>query len=151
MMLLEDVGMSLDDCVVIREVLSRVGDRWSVFVVCLLRDGPKRFSELRRANIGISQRMLTLTLRGLERDGLVIRTVSTTAPRRVDYALSPLGRTLLASVLDLAAWANTNRDEILSARSRFDSVERPRPKRSDVRELAPPRSEAAPVFHEETE
>jgi GNAT superfamily N-acetyltransferase len=66
MMLLEDVGMSLDDCAVIREVLSRVGDRWSVFVVCLLREGPKRFSELRRANIGISQRMLTLTLRGLE-------------------------------------------------------------------------------------
>ena len=112
MMLLEDVGMSLDDCAVIREVLSRVGDRWSVLVVCLLREGPKRFSELRRANIGISQRMLTLTLRGLERDGLVIRTVSTTAPRRVDYALSPLGRTLLTSVLDLAAWANTNRDEI---------------------------------------
>ena len=138
-MLQEDVGMSLDDCVAIREVLSRVGDRWSVFVVCLLRDGSKRFSELRRANIGISQRMLTLTLRGLERDGLVIRTVSTTAPRRVDYALSSLGRTLLASVLDLAAWANTNRDEILSARSRFDSVERPRPKRSDVRELAPQR------------
>jgi DNA-binding HxlR family transcriptional regulator len=137
MMLLEDVGMSLDDCAVIREVLSRVGDRWSVFVVCLLREGPKRFSELRRANIGISQRMLTLTLRGLERDGLVIRTVSTTAPRRVDYALSPLGRTLLTSVLDLAAWANTNRAEILSARSRFDSVERPRPKRSDVRELVP--------------
>jgi DNA-binding HxlR family transcriptional regulator len=150
MMLLEDVGMSLDDCVVIREVLSRVGDRWSVFVVCLLREGPKRFSELRRANIGISQRMLTLTLRGLERDGLVIRTVSTTAPRRVDYALSPLGRTLLTSVLDLAAWANTNRDEILSARSRFDSVERPRPKRSDVRELAP-RPDAPQAFSEESE
>jgi DNA-binding HxlR family transcriptional regulator len=149
-MLLEDVGMSLDDCVVIREVLSRVGDRWSVFVVCLLREGPKRFSELRRANIGISQRMLTLTLRGLERDGLVIRTVSTTAPRRVDYALSPLGRTLLTSVLDLAAWANTNRDEILSARSRFDSVERPRPKRSDVRELAP-RADAPQAFSEESE
>jgi DNA-binding HxlR family transcriptional regulator len=149
-MLLEDVGMSLDDCVVIREVLSRVGDRWSVFVVCLLREGPKRFSELRRANIGISQRMLTLTLRGLERDGLVIRTVSTTAPRRVDYALSPLGRTLLTSVLDLAAWANTNRDEILSARSRFDSVERPRPKRSDVRELAP-RPDAPQAFSEESE
>jgi DNA-binding HxlR family transcriptional regulator len=150
MMLLEDVGMSLDDCAVIREVLSRVGDRWSVFVVCLLREGPKRFSELRRANIGISQRMLTLTLRGLERDGLVIRTVSTTAPRRVDYALSPLGRTLLTSVLDLAAWANTNRDEILSARSRFDSVERPRPKRSDVRELAP-RPDAPQAFSEESE
>jgi len=150
MMLLEDVGMSLDDCVVIREVLSRVGDRWSVFVVCLLREGPKRFSELRRANIGISQRMLTLTLRGLERDGLVIRTVSTTAPRRVDYALSPLGRTLLTSVLDLAAWANTNRNEILSARSRFDSVERPRPKRSDVRELAP-RADAPQAFSEESE
>jgi DNA-binding HxlR family transcriptional regulator len=153
MMLLEDVSMSLDDCVVIREVLSRVGDRWSVFVVCLLRDGSRRFSELRRANIGISQRMLTLTLRGLERDGLVIRTVSATAPRRVDYALSPLGRTLLTSVLDLAAWANTNRDEILSARVRFDSTERPRPKRSDVRELAPKHesSVAVAAFGEDAE
>ena len=94
MMLLEDVGMSLDDCVVIREVLSRVGDRWSVFVVCLLREGPKRFSELRRANIGISQRMLTLTLRGLERDGLVTRTMFPTIPPRVDYELTDLGRGL---------------------------------------------------------
>ena len=151
MMLLEDVGMSLDDCIVVREVLSRVGDRWSVFVVCLLRNGPKRFSELRRANIGISQRMLTLTLRGLERDGLVTRTVCTTTPRRVDYALSPLGRTLLASVLDLAAWANSNRAEIMSARSRFDSIERPRPKRSDVRELAGTREEPLPALREETE
>jgi DNA-binding HxlR family transcriptional regulator len=95
--------------------------------------------------------MLTLTLRGLERDGLVIRTVSQTAPRRVDYALSPLGRTLLTSVLDLAAWANTNRNEILSARVRFDSVERPRPKRSDVRDLNPTREVPAAAFSEESD
>jgi DNA-binding HxlR family transcriptional regulator len=137
-MVLEDVSMP-PDCAVIREVLNRVGDRWSVFVVWLLRDGPKRFSELKRANIGISQRMLTLTLRGLERDGFVIRTVSPTAPRRVDYALSPLGRTLFASVLELAQFADTNRDEILSARNRFDSREQPRP--SEVRSLALPHEE----------
>ena len=127
-MLQEEVRMSLDDCTVIREVLSRVGDRWSMLVVWLLRKGSRRFSELKRSNVGISQRMLTLTLRGLERDGLVTRTVYAGTPRRVDYALSPLGKTLLASVLEVAVWANQNRTEILSSRARFDDSERMRPR-----------------------
>ena len=123
MMLLEDVDMSLDDCAVIREVLSRVGDRWSVFVVCLLRDGSKRFSELRRANIGISQRMLTLTLRGLERDGLVIRTVSTTTPRRVDYALSPLGRMVAFEMLQLALHIGVDADRLFALLTDVSPIE----------------------------
>ena len=83
------------ECVFVREVLTRVGDKWSVLAIVLLGDGAQRFSELQRAIEGISQRMLTLTLRGLERDGLVARTIYPTVPPRVDYALTPLGRTLL--------------------------------------------------------
>jgi len=79
-------------CPVTREVLTRVGDKWSVLVIVLLGDGARRFSDLRRAVEGISQRMLTHTLRGLERDGLVVRTVFPTVPPRVEYALSPLAQ-----------------------------------------------------------
>ena len=80
-----------DSCLAIREVLNRVGDKWSVLIVGLLADGSKRFSELRRTIEGISQRMLTLTLKGLERDGLVTRTVYPTKPPRVEYQLTKLG------------------------------------------------------------
>jgi DNA-binding HxlR family transcriptional regulator len=132
-MLLEDTGMSGDDGVVVRDVLHRVGDKWSVFVVWLLGDGPRRFSELMRAKVGISQRMLTLTLRGLERDGLVTRTVYATTPPRVDYALTRLGKTLLEAVLGLTTWANMHRDEILNARDRFDRNERRRAKKAAER------------------
>jgi DNA-binding HxlR family transcriptional regulator len=104
----------------VREVLARVGDKWSILLVGLLADGPKRFGELKRAIDGISQRMLTLTLRGLERDGLVTRTVFPSVPPRVDYELTPLGRTLLDSVIGLAAWASYNRVEIHQARESFD-------------------------------
>ena len=110
------------DCLAVREVLNRVGDKWSVLVIELLGRGPQRFSDLRRSIEGISQRMLTLTLRGLERDGLVTRTVFATIPPSVEYALSPLGRTLLAPVCGLAAWAQRNRDEIQAARERFDAA-----------------------------
>ena len=92
-----------DDCPV-REVLNRVGDKWSILVVAVLRDGSMRFSDLRRSVDGISQRMLTLTLRGLERDGLVTRTVTPTTPPRVDYALTRLGRSLLDPIMALAEW-----------------------------------------------
>lgn len=109
------------DCIAAREVLNRVGDKWSMFVIGRLGDGPKRFSELRRTIDGISQRMLTLTLRGLERDGLVTRTVFPTVPPRVDYALTPLGATLLPPVSALVAWAQQNRLEIQDARNRFDA------------------------------
>jgi DNA-binding HxlR family transcriptional regulator len=109
------------DCLAAREVLNRVGDKWSVLVVDLLGDGSRRFSDLRRRVEGISQRMLTLTLRGLERDGLVTRTVFPTVPPAVEYALTPLGRTLLEPVCALATWAQTNREKIQAARQRFDA------------------------------
>lgn len=111
-------------CLAVREVLNRVGDKWSVLIVGLLQQGPLRFSELKRAIEGISQRMLTLTLRGLERDGLVTRTVFPSIPPRVDYALTPLGETLLEPVLALAAWAGEHREDIQAARDRFDRKER---------------------------
>lgn len=105
----------------VREILDRVGDKWSVLVVALLRDGAKRFSELRRAIDGISQRMLTLTLKGLERDGLVTRTVYATIPPRVDYELTALGHTLLKPITALADWADENRPAIVEARRKFDA------------------------------
>jgi len=108
------------DCRAISEVLGRVGDKWSVLVVTRLGDGPQRFNELKRSIGGISQRMLTLTLRGLERDGLVTRTVFPTIPPRVDYALTPLGRDLLQPVAALGAWAIRNQAKITRARERFD-------------------------------
>lgn len=107
-------------CHTVTEILSRVGDKWSVQVVVQLGEGPKRFNELRRIVSGISQRMLTLTLRGLERDGLVTRTVYPTIPPRVEYKLTGLGCSLLKTVRGLGAWAIENRDEILEARQRFD-------------------------------
>jgi DNA-binding HxlR family transcriptional regulator len=112
-------------CVAVREVLNRVGDKWSVFIVGLLADGPKRFSELRRTIEGISQRMLTLTLRGLERDGLVTRTVYPTIPSRVEYELTEVGRTLRKPIQALAKWAQENREHVQTSRYRYDA--RPRP------------------------
>jgi DNA-binding HxlR family transcriptional regulator len=110
------------DCRAIGDVLARVGDKWSVLVVTRLGDGSVRFNELKRAIGGISQRMLTLTLRGLERDGLVTRTVLPTVPPRVDYALTPLGRDLLRPVSALGSWAIRNQAKIARARERFDGV-----------------------------
>jgi DNA-binding HxlR family transcriptional regulator len=106
----------------VREVLDRVGDKWSVFVVATLRHGPKRFSELRRTIEGISQRMLTLTLRGLERDGLVTRTVTPSIPPRVDYELTSLGTTLMVPLTALAHWAEEHRATIQASRERYDSA-----------------------------
>lgn len=110
-----------EDCRAVSEVLARVGDKWTVLVVSTLGDGPKRFNELRRALGSISQRMLTLTLRGLERDGLVTRTVFATVPPRVDYELTQLGRSLLEPVSELGLWARSNRAAIQDARARFDT------------------------------
>jgi DNA-binding HxlR family transcriptional regulator len=109
------------ECVAAREVLNRIGDKWSVQVVSLLGEKPRRFNDLRRGIDAISQRMLTLTLRGLERDGLVTRTVFPTVPPSVEYGLTPLGRTLLEPVRALAAWAVKNRQKIQMARDRFDT------------------------------
>src|SRR4051812_38541440 len=110
-----------EDCRAVSEVLSRVGDKWTVLVVTVLGEGPKRFNELRRALGSISQRMLTLTLRGLERDGLVTRTVFPTIPPRVEYELTELGCSLLTPVSGLGEWARRNRSAIQEARRRFDS------------------------------
>ncbi|RKG84056.1 winged helix-turn-helix transcriptional regulator [Corallococcus terminator] len=108
-----------EDCVATREILSLVGDKWSVMVIVNLAGGAMRFSDLKRAIEGISQRMLTLTLRGLERDGLVKRTVFPTTPPRVDYELTRLGQTLIEPVSALAIWAQTHRPEIERAREAF--------------------------------
>ncbi len=109
-------------CLAVREVLNRVGDKWSVQIVGLLGDGALRFSELRRAIEGISQRMLTLTLRGLERDGLLDRTVFPEIPPRVEYKLTRLGKTLLDPIQQLAEWAAENRTTIQAARDKFDGA-----------------------------
>jgi DNA-binding HxlR family transcriptional regulator len=118
-------------CSTVTEILSRVGDKWSVQVVVQLGDGPKRFNELRRIVSGISQRMLTLTLRSLERDGLVTRTVYPTIPPRVDYQLTGLGCSLLKTVRGLGEWAILHRDEILEARRRFDDDGAAKPEAGD--------------------
>ena len=107
-------------CRTVTEVLSRVGDKWSMQVVMNLGEGVLRFNELRRAIDGISQRMLTRTLRGLERDGLVSRTVIPSVPPRVDYALTELGHSLKCPVNALGAWAIGNREAIAAARAKFD-------------------------------
>lgn len=109
------------DCRAIGDVLARIGDKWSVLVVSKLGDGTKRFNELRREIGGISQRMLTLTLRGLERDGLVARTIMPTSPPGVEYDLTALGRDLLQPVSALSAWAIRNQPKIEQARTRFDA------------------------------
>ena len=109
-----------EECRAVNTVLARVGDKWSVLIVSLLGDGPKRFNEIKRLVGGISQRMLTLTLRGLERDGLVTRTVFPTVPPRVDYALTELGRSLWTPVEALGLWARAHQGEIAAARQRFD-------------------------------
>lgn len=111
--------MTAEDCAALREILDLVGDKWSVMVIVNLAGGKLRFNEMRRAVDGISQRMLTLTLRGLERDGLVSRTVLPTNPPRVEYALSRLGRTLVGPVATLATWAERHRPEIERARAAY--------------------------------
>jgi DNA-binding HxlR family transcriptional regulator len=108
------------ECQAVNSVLARVGDKWSVLTIVLLGDGPKRFNEVKRLVGGISQRMLTLTLRGLERDGLVTRTVYPTIPPRVEYELTPLGRSLRQAVEPLGLWAKSHVLDIHKARDRFD-------------------------------
>lgn len=105
----------------IRDVLDRVGDKWSVLVIVELASGPRRFRQLQRAIDGISQRMLTLTVRRLERDGLVIRTVYPTVPAQVDYRLSGSGESLTHLVKALADWSLAHRDTIAEARRDYDA------------------------------
>jgi DNA-binding HxlR family transcriptional regulator len=104
----------------VSQILARVGDKWSVLVIMQIEGGPRRFNEIKRAIGDISQRMLTLTLRGLERDGLVTRTIFPTIPPRVEYELTDLGRSLRKPVIALGTWAQTHLAEIDAARSAFD-------------------------------
>jgi len=108
-----------------REVLQRVGDKWSMYVIDLLGQGTMRFSELNRAVDGITARMLTVTLRGLERDGIVTRTIHPVIPPRVDYALTPMGLTLLDAIGALVSWADTHLPEISAAQAVYDARRRP--------------------------
>ncbi|GBD50469.1 winged helix-turn-helix transcriptional regulator [Methylopila sp. Yamaguchi] len=117
-------GAESHECLMVNSVLARVGDKWTVLVVMFLADGSKRFNELKRLIGGVSQRMLTLTLRGLERDGLVTRTVTPSIPPRVDYELTDLGRSLQAHAVALARWAHENGPAIESARAAFDDERR---------------------------
>jgi DNA-binding HxlR family transcriptional regulator len=103
-----------------RTVLDRIGDRWTVLVVGTLSQGPARFSELARRVEGVSQKMLTQTLRGLERDGLVTRTVHAEVPPRVEYELTRAGSTLIEPLAALDAWARTHLADIEESRRRFD-------------------------------
>ncbi|TAJ17444.1 MAG: transcriptional regulator [Dehalococcoidia bacterium] len=120
---LTDPTARAGDACLVREVLDRVGDKWSVHVIHLLGNGTLRFSDLRRSIDGISQRMLTVTLRGLERDGLVTRTVYAVVPPRVEYTLTPLGETLLQTICDLVRWAEAHTADVDAARVRYDTGE----------------------------
>jgi DNA-binding HxlR family transcriptional regulator len=104
-----------------RELLNRIGDRWTVLVIGALSDGPQRFSQVARRVDGISQKMLTQTLRTLERDGLVTRTVYAEVPPRVEYQLTELGRTLRAPLKTLEEWATTHMSSVLESRERLDA------------------------------
>jgi DNA-binding HxlR family transcriptional regulator len=109
------------DCRAVSAILSRIGDKWSVLIIQRLGAGPRRFIEIKRIVGGISQRMLTLTLRKLARDGLVSRTVTPRVPPRVDSALTELGRDLLIPVSALGEWAIAHTPCIAAARARFDA------------------------------
>jgi DNA-binding HxlR family transcriptional regulator len=108
----------------IRDVLDQIGDKWTTLMLIALSDGPRRFGELRRAIPDISQRMLTQTLRDLQRDGLVARDVFATVPPTVEYRLTPLGRSLLGPLETLTAWAARHAGAIQTARSTFDGQDR---------------------------
>ena len=116
-------GITSSECLRVGEVLARIGDKWTVLVINELGEGPKRFSQLRRDIAGVSQRMLTLTLKNLERDGLVSRAVTPSVPPRVDYALTDLGGSMLAPVRALGLWAQAHIPQMDAARGRYDAKE----------------------------
>jgi len=135
----EPVDHDPGECRLVSETLARIGDKWTVLVVELLcaGRGPMRFNEIRRTIGGISQRMLTLTLRSLERDGLVTRTVHPTIPPRVDYELTKLGHTLRTPLVAVAEWARANRAAIDEARKAFDTTSDASPSSRQVRRRGP--------------
>jgi|SRR5215472_15482357 len=115
-----ETAPAVDSCRV-RSVLNRIGDKWAIYVVDRLGQGPRRFSELNRGINGITARMLTVTLRGLERDGIITRTVYAAVPPRVDYELTALGETLLDTIGQLVGWADEHIGEIEAARADYDA------------------------------
>jgi len=117
----EPLGLQHIRCRSITPILQRIGDKWSILIVMMLARGPSRFNELKRLVEGISQRMLTLNLRGLEREGLVSRRIFPTIPPKVEYALTDLGRSLCVHVIGLGQWAEANYDAIEAARQAFDA------------------------------
>ena len=117
-------GITPSECQRVGEVLARVGDKWTVLVINELGEGPKRFNQLRRDIPAVSQRMLTLTLKNLERDGLVSRTVTPSVPPRVDYALTELGGSMLGPVRALGLWAQAHIPQMDAARERYDGTPR---------------------------
>jgi DNA-binding HxlR family transcriptional regulator len=122
-MSLQDTSRS-DNCNAMSDVLNRIGDKWSVMVVGMLgRNGTLRFNELKRMINGVSQRMLTLTLRNLERDGLVTRTIYPEVPPRVEYSLTELGKTLQRPIQGLWDWSAENHTAIVEAREIYDARE----------------------------
>ena len=108
------------DCQKVSRVLARIAEKWSMLVVMLLRDGPRRFNDIKRNTAGISQQMLTRTLRGLERDGIVTRTIFPTSPPQVEYSLTALGRSMSEPVLAFGQWVREHLAEFEAARDRFD-------------------------------
>ena len=109
------------DCRPIAHILARVGDKWTILLLNVLGDNTMRFKDLHRAVPGISQRMLTVTVRNLERDGLIVRTIYPTIPPKVEYALSDRGRSLRCALVPVAEWVNQNRDGIEESQQRFDN------------------------------
>lgn len=108
------------NCQKVSQILARIGEKWSVLIIMFLAEKPRRFTEIKRAIDGISQRMLTLCLRALERDGLVKRTVYASMPPHVEYELTPLGMSLTQPVIALGTWALDHMGDIEAARAAFD-------------------------------
>src|ERR1051325_2912736 len=109
-----------EECRTVSQILARVGEKWSMLVIMLLRDGPRRFNDIKRKSGGISQQMLTRTLRALERDGMVTRTIFPTSPPQVEYRLTELGRSMSEPVLAFGRWVQEHLAQVEAARQRFD-------------------------------
>jgi DNA-binding HxlR family transcriptional regulator len=119
------------DCQKVSQILSRIGEKWSMLVVMMLRAGPRRFNDIKRNTGGISQQMLTRTLRGLERDGIVTRTIFPTSPPQVEYSLTELGHSMSEPVLAFGEWVQGHLAEVEAARRQFDTRNGTGTERSD--------------------
>jgi DNA-binding HxlR family transcriptional regulator len=126
------------DCQKARQVLARIGEKWSMLVVMLLRDGPRRFNDIKRNTGGVSQQMLTRTLRGLERDGMVTRTIYPTSPPQVEYRMTELGRSMSEPVLAFGRWVQEHLADVDAARQQFDQ-------RTKIGALGVPRENRSPA------